>query len=117
MRHDDYGAHFDRRDNGRDNGRAMFFQRISEDLDRATSGANLDRGDRQRLERAKYQLNELQAKMSHGVYDERELNEVIGALQRFAGSNRLAPRDRDILTEDLNRLNEFRVRHDSYGAR
>ena len=117
MRHDDYGAHFDQRDNHRDNGRAMFFQRISEDLDRATSGANFYRGDQQRLARAKYQLNELQAKMSHGVYDERELNELIGALQRFAGSNRLAPRDRDILSEDLKRLDDFRVRHDSYGAR
>jgi hypothetical protein len=125
-RHDEYGAHFgpnrdgDRRfdtDNRGDNRRAMFFERIGEDLDRATSGATPYRGDRQRLDRTKYQLNDLQAKMSQGVYDERELDEVTGSLQRVIDSNRLAPRDRDILTEDLMRLDDFRARHDNYGAR
>jgi hypothetical protein len=26
-------------------------------------------------------------------------------------------RDRDVLADDLNRLRDFRARHDSYGAR
>jgi hypothetical protein len=125
-RHDEYGAHFgpnrdgERRfdsDNRGDNRRAMSFERIGEDLDRATSGASPYRGDRQRLDRTKYQLNDLQAKMSQGVYDERELNEVTDSLQRVVESDRLAPRDRDILTEDLMRLDDFRARHDNYGAR
>ncbi len=100
-----------------DNRRAMFFQNIREDLDRATSGASPYRGDRQRLVRTKYQLDELQTKLARGFYDERELNEVMGSLQRVVDSNRLAPRDRDILTEDLRRLDDFRVRHENYGAR
>ena len=125
-RHDEYGAHFgpnrdgDRRfdnDNRGDNRRAMFFQRIREDLDRATSSASPYRGDRQRLDRTKYQLDELQIKLARGFYDERELNEVMGSLQRVVDSNRLAPRDRDILTEDLKRLDDFRARHENYGAR
>ena len=125
-RHDDYGAHFgpnrdgDRRfdnDNRGDNRRAMFFQNIREDLDRATSGASPFRGDRQRLDRTKYQLDELQTKLARGFYDERELNDVVVSLQRVVDSNRLAPRDRDILTEDLKRLDDFRARHENYGAR
>jgi hypothetical protein len=125
MRHDDYGAHFapdrdgDRRfgpDRG-DDRRAMFFQRIREDLDNATSGASPYRGDPQRLARAKFQLNDLQAKMSRGVYDERQLNEVMNSLQRVVDSNRLAPRDRDILADDLKRLADFRARHETYGVR
>ena len=43
-RHDDYGAHFGPNRAG-DNRRAMFFQHIREDLDRATSGSSPYRGD------------------------------------------------------------------------
>jgi hypothetical protein len=125
-RHDEYGAHFaqnrdgDRRfdaDRRGDDNRAMFFQRIREDLDRATSGSSPYRGDPQRLARTKYQLNDMQAKMSQGVFDERELNEVMNSLQRVVDSNRLGPRDRDVLAEDLKRLDDFRIRHENYGAR
>jgi hypothetical protein len=31
--------------------------------------------------------------------------------------NRLSRNDRDILTDDLSRLREFRARHNDYGAR
>lgn len=125
-RHDDYGAHFgpnrdgDRRfgsDNRGDDRRAMFFQRIGDDFDRATSGNSAYRGDGRQLGRTKYLLNDLQAKMSQGVYDERELNEVTDSLRRVVDSNRLAPRDRDILSEDLRRLDDFRARHETYGVR
>ncbi len=111
MRHDDYGAHL-----GQDR-RMPLFQNIREDLDRATSSASPFRGDRQRLERTRYLLNDLQAKMSQGVFDERELNEVTGSLRRVVDSNRLAPRDRDILLEDLKRLDDFRARRENYGVR
>jgi hypothetical protein len=134
-RHDEYGAHFgqggDRRNFDQDRGvdrrfdannrgddrRTMFFQRIREDLDRATSSASPYRGDLRRLARTKYELNELQTKLSRGVYDDRELNEVMDALQGVVDSNRLAPRDRDILADDLRRLGDFRARHENYGAR
>jgi hypothetical protein len=110
-RHDEYGAR------AGDNRRAVSFQHIREDLDRATSGSSPYRGDPQRLARTKFQLDELQTKMSQGVYDERQLNEVMGSLQRVVDSNRLAPRDRDILADDLKQLDEFRARHEGYRAR
>jgi len=95
----------------------MFFQNIREDLDRATSDASRFGGDRYRLVRTRQQLDELQSKLSQGFYDARELNDVVVSLQRVVDSNRLAPRDRDILAEDLRRLDDFRVRHENYGAR
>jgi hypothetical protein len=115
-RHDDYGAHFGP-NRGGDNRRAMFFQNIREDLDRATSDASRFGGDRYRLVRTRQQLDELQSKLSQGFFDGRELNDVVVSLQRVVDSNRLAPRDRDILAEDLRRLDDFRVRHENYGAR
>jgi hypothetical protein len=114
-RHDDYGAHFG--PNRGDNRRAMFFQNIREDLDRATSDASRFGGARYRLVRTRQGLDDLQSKLARGFYDARQLTEVMGNLQRIVDSNELAPRDRNILADDLQRLDDFRVRHESYGAR
>ncbi len=40
----------------------------------------------------------------------------MGALQVVLSSNRLGSRDRDVLTDDLTRMRDFRARHDQYGA-
>jgi len=125
IRHDDYGArdiegayHRDRDQRFRGNNwRAMFFQRIREDLDHVIATGFPFGHDQARLERTKFELNELQEKLSQGIYDERELDEVIGAMQGVVQANRLAPRDRDILADDLTRMRDFRLRHDQYGAR
>jgi hypothetical protein len=98
------------------NGRAMLFQRIRADLDHATSGAFPFTGDRARLERTQMELDELQQKLARGFYDERELDETMAAMQAVIEGNRLSPRDRAMLTDDLNRMRDFRMRHDDYGA-
>jgi len=116
IRHDEYGARVGDPDR-RENRQAMFFQRIREDLDRATVDASRFGGDRYRLDRTKQELDELQSKLARGFYDERELDEVMGAMRAVVDSNRLAPRDRDALADDLTRMADFRARHDRYGAR
>ena len=58
-------------------------------------------GDEYRLGRTVEELNELQGKLANHVYDERELDEVISSLGRVASYNRMAPRDRDILNDDI----------------
>ena len=95
----------------------MFFQRIRDDLDHATSGAGPFTGDRARLQRTQRQLDELQQKLARGFYDERELDQTMASLQAVVQGNRLAPRDREMLMEDLSRMRDFRSRHDQYGAR
>jgi len=55
--------------------------------------------------------------LARGIYDEQELDEAMGALEVVVSSNRLGPRDRQILTEDLTRMRDFRIRHDQFGAR
>ena len=110
--------HRDRDNSFRGNGgRAMFFQRIRDDLDHATSGAFPFTGDRTRLMRTQMQLDDLQRKLARGYYDERSLDQAMAFLQAVVQGNRLAPRDRDMLTDDLNRMRDFRARHDQYGAR
>lgn len=100
-----------------ENWRSQFFQRIREDLDHAAATTFPFGSDQSRLERTKFELDELQQKLSRGFYDEQELDEVMGALQVVVQNNRLPPRDRAILNDDLSRMRDFRIRHDQYGAR
>ena len=99
------------------NWRSMFFQRVREDLDHATSGAFPFTGDRARLARTQTELDELQQKLSRGFFDVRQLDDVTSSMQAVLQANRLAPDDRAMLTDDLSRVRDFRVRHDEYGAR
>jgi len=99
------------------NWRPQFFQRIRDDLNHAAAITPPFGGDRNRLERTNFELDELQQKLSRGFYDEQELDEVMGALQAVVNNNRLTARDRAILTDDLDRMRDFRLRHDQYGAR
>ena len=97
--------------------RQRFFQRIREDLDHVQSVTFPFSNDQYRIARTKQELDELQDKLARGYYDQRELDEVMGAMQRVVQDNRLSRRDRDILGDDLDRLRDFRSRHDYYGAR
>lgn len=97
--------------------RRNLFQRVREDVEHIEHSTMPFTGDRARLARTITELNELQGKLSQGRYDERQLGDVMGALRAVVEENRLAPRDRDTLSDDLNRLREFRERHDEYGAR
>jgi hypothetical protein len=101
----------------RENWRGHLFQQVRSDLEYVASTTFQTGGDRHRFEQTFHELDELQGKLSARRYDERELDEVIGALQHVVRDNRLRPRDRDLLADDLNRLREFRARHDEYGAR
>jgi hypothetical protein len=93
--------------------RMHMFQRVREDLDHVQSLA-FTGGDQYRIARTKEELNELQNKLAEGRYDQPELDEVIGALQRVVADNRLTPRDRDILMDDLSRLREYREHHENW---
>jgi hypothetical protein len=94
----------------RENWRERFFERVRDDIEHAQSISFPFGNDQYRLAKTKQELNELQAGMDSGRYDPRDLDDVIGALARVVQDNRLGLRDREILTDDLNRLREFRAR-------
>ena len=116
---DDDAYHRDRDDYYRgDQWRMRMFDRVRSDLDHVqTTVFGAARGDEWRLEKAKQELGELQQSFSEHRYNERALDDVISALQRVVSDNRLSERDRQILSDDVNRLREFRERHNDWGAR
>jgi hypothetical protein len=97
--------------------RRHFFERVRQDLEHVEAVTFPRGADEFRLERTIRDLNELQDKLAAGRYDERQLDDVIMAMQRVLRDNRLSRRDRDVLADDLDRLRDFRQRHDSWGAR
>ncbi len=97
--------------------RGHLFQRVREDLDRMKGTTFPVSGDEFRIVRTEHELNELQSKMAAGQYDEHELDDVISAMQRVVDSNKLSSRDRDMLSDDLARMRDYREHHDSWDRR
>ena len=116
---DDDAYHRDRDDYYRgDQWRARMFDRIRDDLNHVqTTVFGSVNGDEYRLDRAKQELGELQRAYAEHRYDERAVDDVVNALQRVVSDNRLNGRDRDILSDDLARLRQYRERHNEWGAR
>jgi hypothetical protein len=93
------------------------FARVREDLDHVQAETFPFGSDEFRLVRAKQELDQLQDLLARGRYDRRELDDVLMALGKVVADNRLAPRDREILNDDLNRLRDFRANTRDYGIR
>jgi hypothetical protein len=92
--------------------RGHVFQRVREDLDHIQQVTPKISVDEYRLVETKRDLNDLQTKFDSGRYDEPALDRTIGALEKVANDNSLAPRDRALLQEDVRRLRDFREHHE-----
>lgn len=93
------------------------FEHVREDVEHLQHSTFPFTGDQSRLSRTIFELNELQDKLGHGRYDDHELDDVMNALSSVLQNNRLSERDRNILSDDLNRMREFREHHNEWGAR
>jgi len=97
--------------------RMRLFTQIREDLEHVQRATFPIGSDQYRLERTKQQLDQLQDLLAHRRYDRRELDDVTRALRRVLEDNKLMPRDRELLSDDLNRLQHFRDNMRDYGIR
>jgi hypothetical protein len=97
--------------------RTRLFTHIREDLEQVQRVTFPFGGDQYRLEQTKRQLDQLQDLLAHRRYDRRELDDVTRALRRVLEDNKLMPKDREILNDDLNRLLDFRDHMRDYGVR
>lgn len=92
-----------------DRGGARIFMRVRQDMDHIWSANRAAERERERIDRTKRELTELQAKLDHGQWDNGMVNDVIDSLRKSADDNRLAPRDRDVLADDANRIHNFQA--------
>ena len=77
---------------------------------------NLSPGDVDRRHaRTKQELDELQGDLVSRRYSEQKVGDVINAMQRVVADNRMPPRDREILNQDLQHLRDYREHHGRWG--
>ena len=95
--------------------RGHLFAHVRADLDHVRSVTWPGGHDRYRLDKTQRELDELQGKLEAHHFDKDELDDVIASLHKVVSDNRMGPRDRDVLNDDLGRLREYREHHDRWG--
>ena len=97
--------------------KGRLFDRIRDDIDRAQSNTPTFSSDEFRLARVKQELNELQRDASTGRFENKDLDDVMNALHRVVADNRMPERDRKLLSDDLDRLQDYKEHHERYYPR
>ncbi len=97
-----------------DQWRAHVFSHVGQDLDHIWSARNASEKENRRLARTKDELAKMQADLDQGRFDNGLLNDVIDSLTKSANDQRLAPRDRDVLNDDVARLHDYQRNHNHW---
>ncbi len=87
------------------------FIQIRSDLDHIWSADRASDKERTRLERTKQELTDLQANLERGRFDNGHVNDVIDSLRKSSNDERLSPRDREVLNDDVARLKDYQNNH------
>lgn len=96
-----------------DQWRSHVFAEVRTDLDHVWSANQAAEKERNRIERTKQELTELQAKLDHGEWDNGHVNDVVDSLRKSANDNRLSERDRAVLSDDVSRIKELQDQHNA----
>jgi hypothetical protein len=91
--------------------RPHIFMHVRTDLEHVWSAVRASDQERRRLERTKEELNQMQADLDTGRWDNGILNDAIDSIRKSSNDERLVERDRAVLADDLARLKEFQDRH------
>ncbi len=92
------------------------FEHVKMDLEHLPSAAFAAPREQRRLQRTREELSDLQGKMDRRFFDQAELKDVTDSLRKSANDQRMSPQDRDVVADDLRRLEEFRAHHDEWWA-
>jgi len=103
----------DRRYHG-DQWRPHVFANVRQDLDHIWSARNASEKENARLDRTRQELAKMQGDLDHGRFDNGLLNDVIDSLRKSANDQRLSPRDRDVLADDVTRLHDYQLNHNRW---
>lgn len=90
----------------------ILFLHVRSDLDRAENNIPPFSDSRNRLDRVRGELSELQRQWDENTYDPSQVDTVIQTLERVIRTGDLLPRDRDRLVMDLDNLRQFRDNHE-----
>lgn len=95
--------------------RPHVFAYVNQDLDHIRSARHASEKENVRLERTREELTKMQADLDQGRFDNGLLNDVIDSLTKSADDQRLSPRDREVLHDDVSRLHDYQANHNHWG--
>ena len=117
----DYGRPDTRYDSRYDSARRQgdLFDRVQRHLDRAYASPNLSGGAQRRIDSARREVWQFQARWNQGRFDKGQLDDAIASVRRVVDSDSIDYRDRRVLQDDLARMRGFRASrgYDSWGSR
>jgi hypothetical protein len=87
--------------------RPHIFDDVRTDLEHIWSANGAADRERARLDRTKEELYKMQTDLDQGRHDNGLLNDVIDSLRKSSNDDRLSPRDREVIADDLIRLKDF----------
>lgn len=90
--------------------RHHIFTEVRADLEHVWAGHAAER-EQTRLAKTEAELTRMQGDLDQGRWDNGILNDVIDSIRKSSDDQRLAPRDRDVLNDDVRRLKEFQDEH------
>jgi|SRR5580693_8659128 hypothetical protein len=91
--------------------RPHLFDYVRTDLEHIWSAVQASDKERTRLEKTKEELAKMQTDLDQKRWDNGILNDVIDSIRKSSNDDRLAPRDRAVLADDVVRLKEFQDQH------
>ena len=94
--------------------KAQVFTEVRTDLDHVWSARNASEKENARLEKTKEELTKMQGDLDQGRFDNGLLNDVIDSIKKSANDQRLSPRDRAVLDDDLARLHDYQANHNHW---
>ena len=94
--------------------RSQIFTEVRTDLDHIWSARGASEKENTRLDKTKEELGKMQADLDQGRFDNGILNDVIDSLRKSANDQRLSPRDRAVLSDDVNRLHDYQQNHNNW---
>jgi hypothetical protein len=94
--------------------RQQVFAEVRTDLDHIWSARGASEKENTRLDKTKEELTVLQSKLDQGRFDNGTLNDVIDSLRKSADDQRLSPRDRTVLADDVSRLKDYQNNHNNW---
>jgi len=97
-----------------DQWRPHVFSHVRQDLDHIWSARNASEKENARLAKTKEELAQMQADLDQGRFDNGLLNDAIDSLKKSANDDRLSPRDRAVLADDVNRLHDYQANHNHW---
>jgi hypothetical protein len=97
-----------------DQWRPHVFSEVRQDLDHIWSARFASEKENARLDKTKEELTKMQADLDQGRFDNGLLNDVIDSIRKSADDQRLSPRDREVLNDDLNRLHDYQLHHNHW---